>query len=137
MVDAHVPPNCFEHPIWLKRFVDDLEDPQWAFLHECGLNLLDYVLHRPLNVTILDAATSHWNPGTNIFFKVCEMTILLEEVDALMKIKGTEGSARPGKSRTTLLESRGNLDIALRGILKNDADFDVVTKNDELNLELL
>lgn len=112
-MDVLAPPNCFEHPAWIKRFVDDLEDPQWTFLLQCGLNLRTNILQRCLNVDLLDVVVNHWNPIMNMFFEVREI-ILLEEDGSVLKIRNDSGSSYPGESRTALLECHINFVQALR-----------------------
>lgn len=74
---------------------------------------------------------------TLFFFKTGEMTILLEEVSVILSIKRDPGSSEPKDACTTLFLNSVDFNWILRGIVQNEEEVNSITKNGEVNLELL
>lgn len=70
------------------------------------------------------------------FFRVGEM-ILPEEVGPLLGIRTDPVTSHHGEYRIIFAEGPLNFKHALRGIFGSDDDYNEVTKDGELNLELL
>lgn len=62
---------------------------------------------------------------------------MLEDVGPLLGFHGNPSTYQYEEYRTILVEGSLCFKHALRGILQNDSDYDEVTKDGELNLELL
>lgn len=116
----------------------ELEKSQLEFLVNYDIKIPKDNAFHFLNNDLFDIACSYWNPRSNtFFFWIGEMTVLLEEVGSLLGICEDLRIGHNSGYYPSFIDGSLSFDHALQGILKTGANYEEVTKDGNLNLELL